>query len=93
MSGNDLIHSVENLFRETGQAHHQAFLSTNGADPAWPIWYAGYLVDKIGELMKVEFTKSELVYLLVVVSKEQEVKAPGSDWTNYYAQFLAERYG
>ena len=46
MSGSDLTHSLENLFRETGQAHHQAFLSTNGADPDWPIWYAGYLVDK-----------------------------------------------
>ena len=43
--------------------------------------------------MKVEFTKSELVYLLVLVNKEQAVKDPGSDWTEYYAQFFAERYG
>ena len=48
---------------------------------------------KIGELMKVEFTKSERVYLLVRVSKEQEVKASGSDWTEYLAQFFAKRYG
>ena len=48
---------------------------------------------KIGELMKVEFTKSELVYLLVVVSKEQAVGDPGSDWTEYFAQFFAKRYG
>ena len=93
MSAGDLIHRLEDLFRETGQAHHQSFLSTNGADPEWPIWYAGYLADKIGELMKVEFTKSELVHLLVLVSKEQAVQDPGADWTDYYARFFAARYG
>ncbi len=93
VSDSDLIQGLEELFRETGQAHHQAFLSTDGADPELPIWYAAYLMDRIGELQKVEFTKSELVYLLVLVSKEQAVKDPGADWTEYYARFFAERCG
>ncbi len=91
MSDSDLIQGLEELFRETGQAHHQAFLSTDGADPEWPIWYAAYLMDRIGELQKVEFTKSELVYLLVLVSKEQAVKDPGADWTEYYARLTNGR--
>ena len=83
---------LEALFRETGKAHHDAFVEVDGADADWPIWYAGYLVDKIGVLLDAKLTKSDLVYLLMVASKEQPIEAPGSDWARYYARFFAERY-
>jgi hypothetical protein len=50
------------------------------------------LHDKLGNLLNAKFTKSELVYLLVMVEKERGMMAPGSDWARYYANFLIERY-
>jgi hypothetical protein len=44
------------------------------------------------ELLNVELTKSQLVYLLITASNEQQMKAPGADWAWYYARFFQERY-
>ena len=38
-----LAQQLEELLRETGEAHHQAYIETDGADPEWPLWYADYL--------------------------------------------------
>ena len=43
-------------------------------------------------LINASFTKSELVYLLILVANEQPLRAPGADWPNYYAKFFIERY-
>ncbi len=80
------------VFRETGEAHHQAFIRTDGEDPEWPLWYADYLIGKLPKLLHTSFTKSELVYLLMRLSKEQPREAPGADWKRYYARFFAENY-
>ena len=92
MTDKTLIQEIADLFKETGKAHHQAFIETDGDDPDWPIWYADYLHQKLGEILNARFTKSELVYLLVLLSKEQPLQAPGADWSIYYGKFLAERY-
>ncbi len=80
------------LFRESGPAHHKAYIETNGADPDWPIWYAAYLHERLSKLLKGSFTKSELVCLLIEADKEHKQKAKGTDWPSYYAQFFLERY-
>jgi pimeloyl-ACP methyl ester carboxylesterase len=42
------------LFMETGKHHHEAFKETNGGDPEWPLFYAGYfqarIWDRLGEI-------------------------------------------
>src|SRR3954471_10797358 len=43
----DLGRQLEGLFHEVGEAHHQAYIETDGADPEWPLWYADYLRDKL----------------------------------------------
>ncbi len=78
------------LFKETGYAHHQAFLATDGADADWPLWYAGYLEKRLPELLGVSLTKSEIVYLMVLLSKQQP---PDMDWTQYYAAYIVDKYG
>jgi NAD(P)H-hydrate epimerase len=80
------------LFRETGQAHHEAFRATDGADPEWPLWYADQLLKPLSDMTGFAFTRSELVYVLLLMSKEQPVKAPGADWATYYAQYVLEHY-
>ncbi len=34
----ELRKDLVELFRETGRAHHSAFMATDGVDPEWPIW-------------------------------------------------------
>jgi hypothetical protein len=88
----DRLQGLIQLFQETGSAHHQAFIDTDGADPEWPIWYAGYLHERLCRLLGANFTKSELVYLIVLAAKELALRAPGKDWVRYYAQFFFDRY-
>lgn len=88
----EIAQELEDLFSKAGNAHHKAFIKTNGEDPDWPLWYADYLHDKLGKLLKATFTKSELVYLLVTAEKERGMMAPGSNWPTYYANFFIERY-
>jgi hypothetical protein len=92
VSEQDLARRLEELFRETGEAHHQAYIETDGADPEWPLWYAEYLHVRLAPLLAASFTKSELVYLLIWVANEQPLDAPGADWARYYADFFMQRY-
>ena len=39
----DRAGQLKGLLREVGEAHHQAYIETDGADPEWPLWYADYL--------------------------------------------------
>jgi hypothetical protein len=92
MADPELAGRITDLLRETGEAHHEAFADTDGADPDWAIWYAERMHQRLGALLGATITKSELVYLLMSAGKEQAIRAPGSDWRKYYAQFLVERY-
>ncbi len=77
---------------ETGKAHHKAFIKTNGVDPEWPLWYAEFIIDKLKKLLQADFTRSELIYLLIFADNEQRSMAPGSKWNVFYAQFFLDRY-
>ncbi|MBI2487371.1 MAG: hypothetical protein HYW01_10535 [Deltaproteobacteria bacterium] len=92
MTDIEISEQLEDLFQKTGNAHHKTFIKTDGEDPEWPLWYADYLLEKLGKLLNAKFTKSELVYLLVMVEKERAMMAPGSNWPTYYANFFIERY-
>jgi hypothetical protein len=87
-----LAQQLAELFKETREAHHQAFIATDGRHADWPMWYAEYLHEKLTAMLGAKFSKSELIYLLVLVSKEQPLRAPGSEWTAYYAKWFMERY-
>lgn len=91
-NADDLLTKLESLFRESGKAHHTAFIETDGEDLEWPSWYAEYLIGQLSGLLNAKFSQSELVYLLVWAEKERALKAPGADWARYYARFFLERY-
>ena len=88
----DKIQELADLFSEAGEAHNQAYIETDGYDPEWPIGYADYLLDRLLPLLEASMPKSELIYLLVHLSKIQPADAPGANWSRYYARYLAERY-
>ena len=81
------------LFREAGQAHHRAYIDTDGADPDWPIWYAEHLREPLAALLDAGFTRSELVYLLVALDRDLKTRAPGAEWVGFYTRWFLERYG
>ncbi|MGI9271202.1 MAG: glutaredoxin family protein [Woeseiaceae bacterium] len=88
----DLRKNVADLFLETGQAHHAAFESTDGADPEWPIWYAEHMQEQISDVLETPFTKSQLVYCVMDADFEHAARDPDSDWPEFYATQFVERY-
>lgn len=82
---------VAALLREAEPAHGQAFIETDGEDPDWPLWYAGYLQESLSEALGVTLTKSELVYQLVDLEKARNIEAPDAEWPDFYAEALVER--
>ena len=91
-SDDDRAKRLAELLKEAGDAHHQAYSHTNGEDPEWPLWYAGYLHERIAPLFDTPFTRSELVYLLVAAEREQAARDPKADWPVFYATFFLSRH-
>lgn len=85
--------ALEALFIETGQAHHEAFSETDGADPDWPLWYARKMRKPLKRLLGRKFTKSRLVYCLIKADEEHRAVAPEEDWAGFYAQRFLECFG
>jgi hypothetical protein len=93
MTAPDLTTRMAELLHEAAEAHHGAYAATDGVDPDWSIWYADYLIEHgLGKLLGATFLKSDLIYLLVGVDKEQVAVAPGGNWERYYADYFIRRY-
>lgn len=88
----DLTATISELLQETAAAHHRAYAASDGADAEWPLWYADYLRERLPALLQAEITQSELVYLFVMLDKQQALDAPDTFWADYYAGELAARY-
>lgn len=85
--------SVAELMRRTAEDHHVAYAATDGADPDWSIWYAGHLLELgLDTLLQARLLKSDLIYLLVLADKQQQLEAPGAAWERWYAALLVQRY-
>jgi hypothetical protein len=92
-SHGDVRDDLARLFHQTAEDHHVAYRETDGVDPDWPIWYAGHLLENgIEGMLQATLLKSDLIYLLVGVDKEQMREAPGSRWERYYADSFVRRY-
>ena len=76
------------LLVETGHKHHEAYQESDGADPEWASWYAGYLQahvwDRLGRLL----SRSELTYLLIRGDREARESEDPSQWAVIYARLL-----
>jgi hypothetical protein len=84
---------LADLLHQTAEDHHVAYEETNGVDPDWSIWYAGHLLEHgIEKMLNATLLKSDLIYLLVLADKTQNLDAPGANWERYYADFLLSRY-
>ena len=85
--------TIAALLHQTGEEHFATHQETNGDDPDWSIWYANYLLEHgLAPLLEATLLKSDLIYLLVLVDKQQKSEAPGAQWEKYYTDFFAMRY-
>jgi hypothetical protein len=87
-----LLHLIH-LFKETGQAHHQAFASTNGANENWPQWYAEYLRGPLNILFGVMLDKEQLMTMLVAFDQKHKMDTSHTAWAESYARLFLEHYG
>lgn len=88
----ELRNRLVEVFSETGTAHHEAFLDTDGEDSEWPLWYAQHLQGPLTDALQTQFTKSQLVYCVMNADFEHQVRAPKSSWKEFYAEQFMERY-
>jgi hypothetical protein len=89
----DLKTRLADLFLQTAEDHHIAYQATNGEDPDWSIWYADHLREHgLEKVLDATLRRSDLIYLLVLVDKQQNAEAPGAHWERYYADFFISRY-
>jgi glutaredoxin len=88
----ELRDGIGELLSDTGHAHHKAFEVTDGADPDWPIWYAEYSKDTFAEQFGMSFTMSQLIYCLMNADYEHEARSPDSEWPEFYAHEIVERF-
>lgn len=85
-----LLTEIADLLRRAGHAHHQAYLATDGGDPDWAIWYAGYLQAHLGDRLGAVLSRSELVYRLLKAEKAHVAADTDTPWPEFYAPILVE---
>ena len=78
------------LMVETGHHHHAAYIDSDGVDPEWALWYAGYLQAQIWDRLGRVLTKSELVYLLIASDLEARDSNDPREWPQLYAIRIRE---
>jgi glutaredoxin len=88
----DAVKALAALFMETGKAHHEAFIATDGADPDWPIWYADHVHEPIAKYLDSDHTRTELIVAFVDAAAEHQARAPDEPWPEFYAKYFCERY-
>lgn len=87
-----IVARLAELFVETGQAHHRAFIETDGADPNWPLWYGEYLAPRLPELTGAELTQSAIVEFVREAESEHQARDPDAAWPAFYAKLFVDRF-
>jgi hypothetical protein len=92
MAGADRIAA---LLHEAAETHHLVYRITDGDDPDWASWYAGWLLDhsELPEYLGGAPVRSHLVHALVELDRDYTSSSPGEPWEDAYARGLIERFG
>lgn len=86
----EIVRAIEGLVRQAARAHHEAFAESDGADPEWASWYAGYLQAPLHGLTGRWVTRSELTYLLVLADRQHRAGGEAGPWERAYAEVIAD---
>ena len=85
---------ISKLLHEVAETHHVVYRITDGDDPDWASWYAGWLLElsELPQLLGTKPVRSHLVHALVELDREYTPAAPGEPWEDWYAPRLADRF-
>lgn len=92
MNRDEIRDRIAALLVETGTAHHAAFISTDGVDPDWPVWYARHLSEPLGGLLGQSFTVSAVTRIVQQLAEEHQARDAAVPWQAHYADQLVDRY-
>ena len=73
------------LVSDAGHAHHAAYIESDGIDPDWAMYYAGYLEAHLGDRLGRKASRSELTYLLIKAQREHDALPDARPFADYYA--------
>jgi len=85
------IKKLAELLEQVSTAHREAFAETDGANPEWPAWFAGQIVEGFNEILGSELSEGQIAGLLSEAEQEHMMTAPGREWPAYYAEFFIAR--
>ena len=77
------------LLSQVGPAHHRAFSATDGEDPDWPTWYAGWLLERLPK-PALEVDQAQLAALLATAAETHKTSGSTEDWPGFYARFVTD---
>ena len=76
------------LFVETSERHHAAFIDSAGVDPEWPMFYAAFVQTRLWDQLGVLLTRSELVHVMVDADRALSAGTATGAWPALYAERL-----
>jgi hypothetical protein len=62
----------------------------NGEDDAWALWYANYVYERLGVLLREQFEPAQLAEQLEKLEAERKSLAIGN-WARYYAESFVQQ--
>jgi hypothetical protein len=84
---------IAELLHEAAETHHVVYRITDGDDPDWASWYAGWLLNlsELPELLGAKPVRSHLVHALVQLDREYAASGSSERWEDVYARELPAR--
>ena len=79
---------LADLLMEAGRHHHAAFITSDGVDAEWPLFYAAYLQTKLWDRLGILLTRSEIVHVLVAADEAFRTGEEQGAWPPVYARRL-----
>ena len=94
MTGTERERRIAALLHEAAQAHHVVYRITDGDDPDWASWYAGWLLElsELPELLSATPPRSHLIHALVELDRDDAARSPGERWEDLYARELVASF-
>ena len=93
MSSQGDVTRIADLLHEAAETHHVVYRISDGDDPDWASWYAGWLLDlsELPEVLGERPVRSHLVHALVALDREYAAEEADERWEDWYAARLAAR--
>ncbi len=82
------VDELAELLLETGHHHHRAYIESDGTDPEWAMWYAGYLQSRLWERAGSLPSRSLLVHLLLTAQADHEANGGDNPWPPHYGRVI-----